>query len=393
MPERDDMATLSNDASRTPHAMTIPPQDAGDAYGYAEALDLVHRGRFDQARDRARAATANAGAGAKAGTLSDLMASAMTELLADLPDNGFYPYPQELEDRAAAIIDIALAAGRPAWAAAVRGIQSAGITAMGRPDDAYGQLALGEAELAEEVARGGADPLGKPQGIAAAHNNLGYAYLLLEAFELALPHLLEASAISRWGYGPALSVQAEMDVFNLGELHLRWAMHLEANGEPGGCAEQAELAVDAAQTLTRGPTIPSDSPWADAAIVLTTGARLLTDPTSVSETDLEALQRPAQGDGASFLRSLTCCLEARAARLLGRSQAARHAADRLEAACSRFDPLLVRCAARDAELAEINEPEAFARVTAAHHAEALQNEQQRQAMLNTLRARIAASGQ
>lgn len=371
--------------------MTMPPQDPGDAFGYAEALHLVHRGLFDQARERARAATANAGAGQRAGTLSDLMAAAMTELLADLPEYGFYPYPTEAEQRASAIIDIALAAGRPAWSAAVRGIQSAGLIAMGRMEEGHEQLLLGEAELATEIARGGADPLGKPQGIAAAHNNLGYAFLLLQAFELALPHLQQATAISRWGYGPALSIQAEMDIFNLGELHLRWALLYDSLGEGERCAEQAELAVDSAQTLTGGSAGTSDSPWLDAALVLTSGARMLTEPTAVTTSDLASVQRPVQGDTASFLRNLSCCLEARAARLLGEADAAQRAADRVRAACSRFDPLLVRCATREAELATANDPDELARLAAKNRDEALAQEQQRQALVADLRARIAAT--
>lgn len=368
--------------------MTVPPQEPGDAFGYAEALDLVHRGRFDQARARAKAATANAGAGPKAGTLSDLMAAALTELLAELPNNGFYPYPIDSEERAAAIIDIALAARRPAWAAAVRGIQCAGLIAMGRREAGYAQLVLGEAELAAELARGGTDPLGKPQGIAAAHNNLGYAYLLMEAVELALPHLQQASAISRWGYGPALSVQAEMDVFNLGELHLRWALLHDAVGDAEACAAQAELAIDAAATLKGGSASEPDSPWVDAAGVLTTGARFLTDPDSVTAADLAALQRGTEPAEASFLRNLTWCLTARAARLLDDAVTARQAAMNLELHCSHFDPLLVRCARRDGDMAAVGDIQEAAQLAARQREEAFAQEQQRQALVADLRSRV-----
>ena len=371
--------------------MTNAPGDPAENFGYAAALELVHRGRLDEARERARQASVNAGAGRRAGSIGDIMAAALTELLAAMPSTGFAGYDAEHQAQAEAIIDIALAARRPAWAAATRAIAGVGMVSQGRMEDALAALETAEVELAQEVAAGTTDPWGKPQGIAAGHNNLGYAYLLLQAYELALPHLTRALSISRWGYGPELSVQAEMDMFNLGELHLRWAIVLEAAGDTAGCLSHLEEVRDTAAALSRTHSGDPDGPWANAATVLRLGNTSLTSPGSLTLTDLALLQRTAQGESLTFLHNLANCLLARASRMLGDATTAAVAADRVAVACTKYDPMLVRTSAREAALAQAATDGTLAEFAAQSLRESQQTEQERLQFTAELQQRIAAA--
>lgn len=371
--------------------MTATPSGPADTFGYAEALDLVHRGRLDEARERARQASASAGAGPRAGSFGDLMAAALTELLAALPNTGFAGYAQEHQARADAIIEIALAARRPAWAAAARAIQGVGLVSLGRLEDALLEYETAEIELAEEIRAGMIDPWGKPQGVAAGHNNLGYGYLLLQAYELAQPHLTSAMSISRWGYGPELSVQAQMDVFNLGELHLRWALVLEATGDQLACQRHLDDVLDAAAALSRQPKGDPEGPWANAAAVLRCGAQSLTAPESLTSQDLAILMRSSQGEEVTFLHNLGSCLLARAARLLDDPATAASAAGRVMSACEPYDPMLAYAAAREAALAEAGTTGNLAATHERLVRECQEREVQREQFTARLQQRITAA--
>ena len=371
--------------------MNASPQRPADGFGYAEALDLVHRGRMAEAREKARKASVSASAGPRAGSIGDLMAAALTELLAAMPDTGFSGYTHEHREHAEAIMDIALAARRPAWAAAARAINGVGLVSMGRLEDGLQEFVTAEVELAREIEAGTQDPWGKPQGVAAGHNNLGYAYLLLQAFELAQPHLTSAMSISRWGYGPELSVQAEMDVFNLGELHLRWAIALDAAGERGLARAQIDGVLEATAALTRRPGHEQGGPWADAATVLECGARSVAEPGSLDEVDLSMLRRFSDGDELTFLHNLARCLLAMVASRLGEPDTAREAAKRVIVACASYDSLLTDCAGRANALAEAHSDGSSTTVRQRLDHEGRMIEAQRQAFTAQLQERIAAA--
>ena len=368
--------------------MTSAPGEPADTFGYAEALDLVHRGKLDEARSRARQASASAGAGRRAGSISD---AALTEVLAAMPPTGFAGYDEQHRAHTEAVIDIALAARRPAWAAAARAIQVVGLVSMGRMDDALGQLETAEVELAQEIAAGTTDPWGKPQGVAAGHNNIGYAHLLLQSYELALPHLTSAMSISRWGYGPELLVQAEMDIFNLGELHLRWAILLETAGDTADCQTHLDEVHDTVAALTRTPGGDPDGPWANAAAVLRSGLTSLNSPERLTSQDLSLLQHSSQGEELTFLHNLAMCLLARASRFLGDPDTSAKAAEHVAAACASFDPMLTQAAARESALAQAAVRGDLEETSQQLMLESHQREQDRVRFTAELRQRIEAA--
>lgn len=371
--------------------MTATPSEPADTFGYAEALNLVHRGRLDEARQRARMASVSAGAGPRAGALGDLMAAALTELLASLPSTGFAGFTEENRDHADAIIDIAHAAGRPAWAAAARAIKGVGLSAMGRFDEGLRECEIAEVELAEEIAAGTDDPWGRPQGVAAGHNNIGYAYLLFQAYELALPHLSSAVAISRWGYGPELSVQAEMDVFNLGELHMRWAITQDAAGDTDGVRTHVEEVRDAAQALSRQIGTDPQGPWPNAAAVLDCGARVLTAPETITAGDLDMLRDHSGGEALTFLHNMVCYLLARVARMLGDPETTTSAATRVVEACASYDPMLADAATREVALAEADSKGLLGEALERSSSQGRAHEERRRKFTAELQQRIAAA--
>lgn len=371
--------------------MTATPDRPADGFGYAEALDLVHRGRMAEAREKARMASASASAGPRAGSIGDLMAAALTELLAAMPDTGFAGYTHEHREHAEAIMDIALAARRPAWAAAARAINGIGLVSMGRLEDGLQEFVTAEVELAQEIEAGTQDPWGKPQGVAAGHNNLGYAYLLLQAFELAQPHLTDAMSISRWGYGPELSVQAEMDVFNLGELHLRWAIALDAAGERGLARAQIDGVLEATAALTRRSTYEPEGPWTEAAAVLECGARTVTSPWTITSGDLVMLRDHSGGEDLTFLHNVACYLLSRVARLLGDATTAALAAARVGSVCASYDPMLSDAATREAALAKANSEGSLREVQQRLAREGQVHENWRRQFTAEIQQRIAAA--
>ena len=113
-------------------------------------------------------------------------------------------------------VGLAGEAGSAGWASNGLSMRAMASARQGQLEDALVDLARAERELLSCD-----DP-----GLASwAHTGLGYAYLELRLYELALPHM---EAALRLDARPIPLVQAPViDVMNLGELHLRWADELE----------------------------------------------------------------------------------------------------------------------------------------------------------------------
>ena len=107
-------------------------------------------------------------------------------------------------------------AGSAGWASNGLSMRAMASARQGQLDGALVDLARAERELLSCD-----DP-----GLASwAHTGLGYAYLELRLYELALPHM---EAALRLDARPIPLLQAPViDTMNLGELHLRWADELE----------------------------------------------------------------------------------------------------------------------------------------------------------------------
>jgi diguanylate cyclase (GGDEF)-like protein len=113
-------------------------------------------------------------------------------------------------------VGLAVEAGSAGWASNGLSMRAMASARQGQLEGALVDLARAERELLSCD-----DP-----GLASwAHTGLGYAYLELRLYELALPHM---EAALRLDARPIPLVQAPViDVMNLGELHLRWADELE----------------------------------------------------------------------------------------------------------------------------------------------------------------------
>ncbi len=122
-------------------------------------------------------------------------------------------------------LTLAVEAGNPGWASNALSMRAMAAARQGRMEPALLDLARAEGEL-ERC---------DDDGLRCwAHTGLGYAYLELRLYELALPHLVRAQEIDA---SPVPLTQAPViDLMNLAELHLRWADELE-RVFPGDLAE------------------------------------------------------------------------------------------------------------------------------------------------------------
>lgn len=127
--------------------------------------------------------------------------------------------------RQIAAADACLAAARrlgsPGWMACARTLRAMAEIHLDRVDVALRLLAQAEQELTRTT-----DP-----GLRSwAHNGLGYCYITLRLYELALPHMEQAVP----GADPIPSPLAPViHALNLAEVHLRWADEIERAAPEG----------------------------------------------------------------------------------------------------------------------------------------------------------------
>ena len=113
-------------------------------------------------------------------------------------------------------VTLASEAGNAGWASNGLSMRAMAQVRQGLVEPALLDLVRAEAEL------DGCDDVGL---LSWAHTGLGYSYLEMRLYELALPHMVVAQALDA---SPIPLTQAPViDLMNLAELHLRWADELE----------------------------------------------------------------------------------------------------------------------------------------------------------------------
>lgn len=299
---------------------------------YVQALRLIQDGQAPQARARADQAVPArpSEAPATSAEASERFAAALVRVITDLP-----AYAEREPSTVSRAISAAHAAGRPAWAAAVRAAHACGLIAIRAPDQAIEEIVVAEAELATELALPGTlDPFGSPSGPAAAANNLGAAYELVGLHGLAEPHFVTALDISARTYGPEIESQVSIDLYNLATLQLVWALELATVGDTAAAAARAHSAADYAHRLR--VRAAEDDQWPAlelAARSLELGAASVAEPTAITDAQADTAAEFAvasQAIGAE-ITALTNLVSARTSRLRGRAGQSAAAADAIAA--------------------------------------------------------------
>jgi diguanylate cyclase (GGDEF)-like protein len=125
-------------------------------------------------------------------------------------------------------LEAAYQVGEPGWASSALSMRAMALVRENTVESALLDLARAETELS----------MCQDEGLAGwAHTGLGYGYLELRLYELALPHFERVLEITA---SPIpLREERTIDLMNLAELHLRWADELERATPYDGSAEEA----------------------------------------------------------------------------------------------------------------------------------------------------------
>ncbi len=132
-------------------------------------------------------------------------------------------------DAAGHCLRLARVAGSPGWASNALSIRAMAMVRQETIEPALVDLARAEVEL---------QACTDPALISWAHTGLGYCYLELRLYELALPHFEAAPTIDASPM-PFREFRV-VDLMNLAELHLRWADELERATPYEGAETEAE---------------------------------------------------------------------------------------------------------------------------------------------------------
>ncbi len=284
----------------------------------------------------------------------------------------------------------ALDAGRPAWAAAGRGVWAAGLWRHGDEDSALLQMVLGELELQEESRSPRTEPTGGPLGVCAASNNLGMAYSTLRMFELAEPHLQRAARLSEELYAPELHLQVIVDYANLAAVGVRWALHAESVGRTNEARQRAQLARRHAREFGVSARRLGRDDAEMFARALLIGARSLAAPEELGHDDRIAMEVISGGPffGDDPTEMMVRAIQARVCRLTGDPVGCREAAKRASDLAATGDQTMIAVALREAALLE--QPDEFtwsyARTIAG------QTESARRRAVAAFRTRLALAG-
>lgn len=288
------------------------------------ALQYVHEGRPGEASAIARGARERLQhrQESDAAGITQQLVSGLIDVIAGIgtPDG---------HALASAFVDEALAAGRPAFAAAGRAVDARILLQAGELHDVLVLLAYAELDLADELSwPEPADPPMGPTGPGAAANNLGAAYVELGLLAHAERHLESAARASAEHYGPDFVSQQCIDQLNLVGLHLTWALDCEADSDEAGAQSHGRMGLSHA---ARAAALARAADWraaGDFIRVLELGCLSLVDPAAAAARHEVRSIIDTSPEG-SLPRSSSCWLVlARLHRLAGDRDAARQAAER-----------------------------------------------------------------
>lgn len=315
-----------------------------------EILRLLHTGRVSSARSLASAATTAAFAGPTAGSVSDMLAAALLELTAELPD-----FNEDSTAWAQRIIATALRARRPAWAAAARSVNALGLLAIGDRRTCVRETAMAESELSTEDALSDPrDPIGKLHGTAIAHGHLGSVWQQLRCYGEATHHFAWAHTIASSRHGPLLSHQTLWDAYRLCTAYYCWALDAEALGMVDESIAAATRGQELLDELSERLDFDSVRFWGLGLEVTGVGLASVLKPEYISECHLDRLTELQSGEVSqpSFLTGSLLVTQARVARLLGQAEVAVGAAESAEWLVGAADAFTVDAAWREAILAD-----------------------------------------
>ena len=298
------------------------------------ALQLVHDGRPDEAAAIAGGAYKRLQhrQGADAAEVTQRLVSALIEVIAAMGT----PRAHEC---ARGFVDEAIAAGRPAFAAAGRAVDARILLEAGQLQGVLTALACAELDLAEELSwPEPADPPVGPTGPGAAANNLGAAYAELGLPEHAERHLVAAAQASTDHYGPDFVSQQCIDQLNLVGLHFTWALECEAESDGARAQSHGRIGVS---HVAGAAALARAADWraaVDYIRVLELGCMSVAGTLTSAADRHEVRAIIDTSPEGSLLRSASCWLVlARLHRLAGDQDAARHAAERAAASGSSGD--------------------------------------------------------
>ena len=178
--------------------------------------------------------------------------------------------------------DACLAAGRrleqPGWMANARCLRAMAEIRTDRVDAALRDLARAEYDLARTD-----DP-----GLASwAHNGLGYCYLELRLYELAIPHLEDATPIDNPVEAPAASV---IHYLNLAEVHQRWADEIERAAPEEADGEDVRRNRDTSNAYARQAVEEARRLENPHLVAMARSLELVTRPPALADASVEELR-------------------------------------------------------------------------------------------------------
>ncbi|MEO2107614.1 MAG: GGDEF domain-containing protein [Actinomycetota bacterium] len=248
----------------SPDPVDVPPHETA-----RHALTLVHLGRAEEALD----------------VVTDALARPDLRL-ADKPSLRYAAavvhHTLGDPDKQILAADACLAAARrledPGWMANARGMRALAEIRTDRVDAALADLARAEYDL---------DRTTNKLLVSWAHNALGYCYLQLRLYELAVPHVEQATAVD----DPQMSPMAPViHLLNLAWAHQRWADEIERADPEEADSKDVRRIRDisnryATRALEAGRPFDGHPMLAEVRAV-----ELVTRPPKLAETSVEELR-------------------------------------------------------------------------------------------------------
>lgn len=235
-------------------------------------------------------------------------------------------HASDADEALAAVADclaVARAIDEPGWESNALSMRIITLVRDGRGGDIVNDLVAAEHSLSRTT-----DP-----GLTGwAHTGLGYAYLLLRLYELAIPHHEQAASIDVDALD--LSESPAIRRLNLAETYLRWAHELERLGDPSYGQEIRALLTAAEQWAREGLDVVVDDDnqefWRLSGRVWLAASLTAADPPR-AVVELEDCRNRMSKLGDTERLGIAGAYLARALAAQGRQDEARATADRAAA--------------------------------------------------------------